>query len=82
METCRKIASPHPPVEDRQPLRLAIEANSFQPPGGLIALIALLALILLAQFRLFTRPLASHQGLSSLCSHMCRLEARCLGIIV
>ena len=45
METCPKIAQLRPPVEGRQPLRLAIEANKL-PTGGLIALMALLALIL------------------------------------
>jgi hypothetical protein len=45
METCPKIAPPRPPVEGRQPPRLAIEANKL-PTGGLIALMALLALIL------------------------------------
>ncbi len=45
MERCPKIASPGPPVEGRQPPRLAIEAKKLRI-RGLMALIALLALIL------------------------------------
>ena len=62
METCPKIASPRPPVEGRQPPRLATEADKF-PIRGLIALIALLAHLKLALLRLFTIPPVSHRDL-------------------
>jgi hypothetical protein len=61
VETCPKIAQLRPPVEGRQPLRLAIEANKL-PTGGLIALMALLALILFGVAPLFTLPSVPHRG--------------------
>jgi hypothetical protein len=67
METCPKIALPRPRMEGRQPPRLAIEAKKL-PIRGLMALIALLALILFGVAPLFTLPSFSLQGLSSLSS--------------
>ncbi len=72
METCPKIAPPRPPVEACLLLRLALKANIFQP-GGLIALIALLALNLFGVAPAVYYPDGLTPGLSSLsslCSHI------------
>jgi hypothetical protein len=60
--TCPKIAQLRPPVEGRQPLRLAIEANKL--PTGLIALMALLALILFGVAPAVYHPVGLTPGLS------------------
>jgi hypothetical protein len=52
---------PRPPVAGRRPPRLAIEANK-PPTGGLIALMALLALILFGVAPLFTIQSVPHRG--------------------
>jgi hypothetical protein len=62
METCPKIASTRLPVEGCRPPRLAIETNK-RPTGGLIAPMALLALILFGVAPLFTLPSVSHRDL-------------------
>jgi hypothetical protein len=71
METCRKIASPRPPVEGRQPLRLAIEARSFQP-GAYSAFSAFSAHFIGVLPPVYP-PVGLAPGLSplsSLCSHI------------
>jgi hypothetical protein len=72
METCPKIASPRPPVEGRQPPRLATEANKFPIRGGYRSYGAF------GSFKIGAAPAVYHpvglapglSSLSSLCSHI------------
>jgi hypothetical protein len=81
METCPKIASPRPPVEGRQPPRLATEANKFPIRGGYRSYGAF------GSFKIGAAPAVYHpvglapglSSLSSLCSHISANAARSEG---
>jgi hypothetical protein len=72
METCPNIAPPRPPVEGRQLLRLAIEANTLRIRGAYSAYSAFSAQFIWcgSGCLLFRRPHPGLRSLSSLCSHI------------